>query len=535
MFLSGMKEAFQREVHMPTMPPTALSSLLGFIYSGSLLLSWDNVFEVTEAALRYQVLGALSLCQDFLVAEMDPDSCLDVLALAEAYGLGELAKKAEEFILSHFERVAARPKFLDLPAAQLAHLLAKDSLYVSSEVVFRVVVAWLEEEWGARLPFLAELLKQVRFPLMAPRELQEVEVTAQILIQAPGCREILEGIRSARQPREISSCQPRTPNQVLVLVGGDHVKDDFSRRVPSAAVQFAHRFLAGMGLIRKVEWRALSHMPTPARFRHAMCVLNNQLYIFGGRKYYGQRDILKSVLRGVTSFILYRYDPAHDTWEELADMQQQRNNFAVVCLEGVMYAIGGNLDDTEYLDSVECYTHEDNTWRFTQPLPSALCGHAAAVYDGEIYISGGCDGQNHCLGSMWHYHPVLGCTPRAPMRGERAGHVMEVVCSHLYVAGGLYPLAGGFGDQLACESYDPASDSWGPVASLPMPHLSPASAVLNGHIYVLGGSSCQTCQDSHLVHCYDPQSDCWANVGMMQRAYADIAACVLLVPGHLRQ
>ncbi|MBN3315732.1 KLH26 protein, partial [Atractosteus spatula] len=97
------------------------------------LLSWDSVFEVTEAALWYQVLGTLPLCLDFLLAERDSCRCLNVLAMAEAYGLPDLGERAEQFVLGNFESVAAGPKFHDLPVDCVARVLEKDTLCASSE------------------------------------------------------------------------------------------------------------------------------------------------------------------------------------------------------------------------------------------------------------------------------------------------------------------------------------------------------------------------------------------------------------------
>lgn len=114
--------------------PGVLRPLLAFLYSGRLELSWGCVWELAEAALQFQLQGALSLCLDFLRERMEPGSCLDVLALAEAYGLGELRQAAEDYILAHFQEVVEGEKFCDLPLAQLERLLERDALSADSEV-----------------------------------------------------------------------------------------------------------------------------------------------------------------------------------------------------------------------------------------------------------------------------------------------------------------------------------------------------------------------------------------------------------------
>ncbi|KAF4111646.1 hypothetical protein G5714_008677 [Onychostoma macrolepis] len=505
-----------------------LRDLLDFIYSGRLNLSCRNVWDLTEAASQFQLQGALALCLNFLQDNMDETSCLDILALAEAYSLEDLGRRTEDYVLAHFQRVADGEKFKDLPCVQLQRLLERDALNADSELaVFRAVVNWVEDDKDRRLPHLSRLMQSVRFALMRPEELQEVQ-DCKLMLRSSGGKTVLETVKNLLHgDRRTSDCKPRTPNQVLVLVGGDCVNENFERREPNLCLWFARRFMRGEGLIRTIEWRPLAHLPEPPRFRHCVCVLNNSLYILGGRKYYGALDILKTALR---------FDPAQGTWERLPDMSRPRDYFAAVCHRGKVFVLGGNCDDVNCLDSVECYTPEDNTWRLCHPLDAALCGHAAAVLNGEMFVSGGCDSHLRCCPCLWIYDPVHGCSKRAPMTAGagRAGHVMLVSGHRLVVAGGLQPMWAGFGDQLQCESYDPVHDSWTSFPMLPRPHLSPAAAALDGQLYVLGGSSADSARDTPWVHRYDPQAKCWDKLGAMPRPYADLAACALQLPVGLK-
>ncbi|XP_030635259.1 kelch-like protein 33 [Chanos chanos] len=524
----GLRESGEEVVCLRGVAAWVLQDLLRFVYSGRLRLGWSNVWDLAEAAVQFQLQGALSLCLSFLQEDMDCETCLDTLALAEAYGLDELGRAAEDYTLAHFQSVSEGEKFRDLPCPLLQRLLERDSLCTDSELkVFNAVICWVEEDQGQRLPYLPRLLQKVRFPLMSPAELKEVK-DCNLLTRSRELRTVLETVNNLLQGEQRQvECKPRSANQVLVLVGGDSVDEDFARREPNQCLWFAKRFLRGPGLIRTVEWKPLAQLPEPPRFRHCVCVLNNKLYILGGRKYYGALDILKSTLR---------FDPVQCVWECLPDMTCPRDYFAAVCVRGKVFVLGGNLDDRTCLDSVEYYTPEDNTWRLAQPLDTPLCGHAAAVMDGKIFVSGGCDSRLRCLSSLWLYDPSTGCSKLAPMAtgAGRAGHVMLVLGGRLVVAGGLQPLWVGFGDQLQCEAYDPDQNSWTLLSLLPRPHLSPAATSLDGQLYVLGGSSADTACDTPWVHRYDPRQGCWDKLGAMPRPYADLAACTLQLPISLR-
>lgn len=171
---------------------------------------------------------------------------------------------------------------------------------------------------------------------------------------------------------------------------------------------------------------------------------------------------------------------------------------------------------------------------FVQPLDQTLSGFAATVLDRGIFISGGFNCTYKCLVSMFLYHPERGTTYLADMTHDRAQHCMEALRGRLYVTGGVCNLRKFYTDQQACEVYDPVADSWTAFASLPVPHVGAASAVLEEKIYLLGGYCQDDYSESGLVHRFDPSTQRWDNMGKLPGAITDIRACLLRLPQHLR-
>uniref|UniRef100_A0A4W6EK46 Kelch-like family member 33 n=2 Tax=Lates calcarifer TaxID=8187 RepID=A0A4W6EK46_LATCA len=527
MFTLGMRESLQPCVTLPFLSASELEVLIGCSYSGALPLSWSCVFEITSTALQLQYQPALSLCLNFLQQEMNPNSCLDVVSFAEAYEMVQLLEVAEDFVLRQFQKVACTLKFKDLPAKQLLKYLNSHSLCVPSElIVFKAVVAWIQAKPKIRLKLAKELMKTIHFPLMTFKEFKEVQSlnmwSDHSLVEL--YETIFEDFCSSETTSQ-SQCRIYLPKESLVLIGGDQISEDLGSRSISRELWFGNSLRNHTGIKKAMEWRRLGEMPEPERFKHEVAVLKGQLYVFGGKKYYGTRDTLSSV---------YRYDPCQNSWESLAEMQEKRCSFSVVVLDGKIYAIGGHCDP-EYIDSVEQYCPTTNSWSFTWPLDLPLSGHVAKVLQGQIFISGGLYSDYRCLASMFLYHPETGSTYLANMTRPRCHHCMETLGDRLYVAGGITTDENmAVVDQLACEVYNPADDSWTAFTSLPVPHAGAGSAVLEGKFYVLGGYSREDYSDTKMVHRYDPTIQRWENMGKMPGPNNDIRASVLCLPSHFR-
>ncbi|XP_009694929.1 PREDICTED: kelch-like protein 33, partial [Cariama cristata] len=478
-----------------------------------------------ETSLRYQAWGLLTLCLDVFTHGLTPETGLDVLAFAVAYGLTQVGRVAEDYILATFPSVVATPAFLDLPVHLLIRLLRSDGLNVLHELeALEAASRWLTANGDGQEDLAKEVLSSVRFALMSGRELKKVPSVTAGVADPKVLRELMA---ASLAPMAQLPCRVRSSQEVLVVCGGDKLTTNLAARKPSRQLWFAHRYLSAVGLVKQVEWRALGHFPDGPRFRHAVAVVGNILYILGGKRYYGARDTLASV---------YRYQPMDDSWKLLASMTCGRSYFAAVALGDFIYALGGSSADLYCTDTVECYDLANDTWRRCQSLPMALCGHAACALDGALYVSGGCDEACQCQASLLRYIPGAPATLLAPMNGQRAGHIMEEAGGQLYVAGGLCQREGqtGYRDQLAFEVYSPKLDIWVLLSPMPHAHVVAGAAVLGGELLVLGGYSHETYQDTHLIHAYQPGTRRWITRGTLPHAYTDLQACVLTVPPALR-
>src|SRR5207248_2064307 len=122
-----------------------------------------------------------------------------------------------------------------------------------------------------------------------------------------------------------------------------------------------------------------------------------------------------------------------------AAMPSARSDAGSAVLNGILYVIGGE-GDQGVLSSVEAYDPLMDTWAEKAPLPVAL-GYSpgmAATFNGRIYVAGGYNAADNELSNA------------------------------VYV-------------------YDPTSDSWSAVSSMPTARQSDGVAAVGGKLYVLGG------------------------------------------------
>lgn len=294
-----MKECHQLHVSLPFILASELEVLIDCSYTGALPLSWSCVFEITSTALQLQYQPALLLCLDFLQQEINPQYCLDVASFAEAYEIMQLLEVANDFVSRQFQKVACTSKFKDLSVKQFLRYLNSHSLCVSSElVVFKAVVAWIQAKPKKRLKLAKELMKTIHFPLMTFQEFKEVRSLN--MWSDHSLAELYETIFEdfcANETATQSQFRIYLPKESIVLVGGDQISDDLGSRSISQEIWFGNSIRNHTGIRKAMEWKKLTEMSDRGRFQHEVTVLKGQLYVFGGKKYYGINDSVNSVYR----------------------------------------------------------------------------------------------------------------------------------------------------------------------------------------------------------------------------------------------
>lgn len=205
------------------------------------------------------------------------------------------------------------------------------------------------------------------------------------------------------------------------------------------------------------------------------------------------------------------------TWQLLAPMPTARQEVASAVLDGKVYVLGGFDADGFSSALVEVYNPATDTWSSVHPLPSAVNHNSAAVAAGKLY-SFGASGT-----AAYVYQPASDSwAPIASMHFQHGETpAVGVFNDKIYVAGGT-----NFGvSETDLEVFNPATNAWTVLASMSVPRNHTAGAFLNGKFYVAGGRGVGGAADA--FESYDPQTNSWTTRPSLPTPRSGVAVAAL--------
>lgn len=223
-----------------------------------------------------------------------------------------------------------------------------------------------------------------------------------------------------------------------------------------------------------------------------------------------------------------------NTWTKKTDMPTARFYFATSVVDGIIYAIGGELtnaegtanDPRQITATVEAYNPATDSWTRQTDMPDPRFLHPASVVNGKIYVVGGARPAG-TLFTVEEYDPVTDTwTRKANMPTNRCCLTTSVVNGKIYAIGGIR--RSGVPAIATVEEYDPATDTWAKKADMPTNRRDLTSAVVNDKIYVIGGrGGARNRRQLTTVEEYDPATNAWTQKADMLTERRDLSASVV--------
>lgn len=262
--------------------------------------------------------------------------------------------------------------------------------------------------------------------------------------------------------------------------------------------------------------------------------LGGKLYVFGGF------DSTYRCCRPTDRTFVF--DPAAATWGPLAPLPPMNGTaYGGVTHAGFttdgqnIFFAGGytsNARNTAQIFSTQEVWRYDvaaNTYARLPDLPEPRGAGQLEYLDGKLYFFGGSDASRRVdTDDLFILDLANGAavwTEGAPFPNPRNHLGTAVLGGKIYAVGGQHEHDGRLVTQRDVHAYDPQTNTWQQVASLPLAisHNSNSTFVMGGRIVSVGG------QVDHLegvanVFSYDPQADRWSELTPLPQAMVDPVA-----------
>ena len=283
-----------------------------------------------------------------------------------------------------------------------------------------------------------------------------------------------------------------------------------------------NRWRAGSGAELEV-WDLFVESPR-TRYETPIAVLNNRIYLFGGFRN-------AAIQASPEVWVL---DPADGSWTRKADLPVTLTHINAVVVNDTVWIAGGFIGDHPGPPTRDVWRYDwrQDRWSLGPSLPAARGSGALAEMAGKLHYFGGY-AEDRRIGRGEHWMLSAGDTAwvaAAPLPKPR-GHVsVAVLDGRMYALGGAeihdpVPV-----DVPWVHRYDAAGNAWTEMAPLPFArsHFEQSTLVRDGRIVMIGGRSLpigrQAVSD---ISEYDPATDRWTSIGSLPKPIHSPSAAVI--------
>jgi N-acetylneuraminic acid mutarotase len=222
-----------------------------------------------------------------------------------------------------------------------------------------------------------------------------------------------------------------------------------------------------------VAWAEVTTLPGRGVNAPSVATVDGRIFVIGGF----------SGTSSQPSSEVWVYDPAVETWSEAAPLPLASGGHAAAVLDGRIHVIGGGTSRSTIADH-SVYDPVTGIWSVAAPLPRALGSPAAVVLDGQLWSIGGRSG-NDDYGDVYIYDPATDTWAKGPSIEPRGTAGAVVVCGTVVLIGGESQMA----RTVLADTFILRDGLWVPETPLPTARSFARTVVLDGTIYVVGGST----------------------------------------------
>lgn len=102
MFSCDLKESRLGKVYIENISPWTMKRLLDFIYTGRIEINYENVIDLFNAAVLFQLYKLADKCINYVKHHIDLNNCIEINQFASLHNLVDLEAQTFQFILENF-------------------------------------------------------------------------------------------------------------------------------------------------------------------------------------------------------------------------------------------------------------------------------------------------------------------------------------------------------------------------------------------------------------------------------------------------
>ena len=391
MFHSSMKESNQTLLKLHSVSFDSMSLILDYFYTREIVINYDNALELLNTASFLLVTPVKKACIQILNNQLSIENCFSILQVAEQFGASEFAKRASNYIKENFFSAVNNEEFVSISRKSLIDFISSDEIQVErEEEVYQAVLKWVKYDEENRVSDLPELLIHLRRKSL-PKGFLKSEMSKEPLLGA-----FTSLLESSKRKIKTKWTKKKREKQT----GADD-KPEAERTRTSTEL---HNVMIGIRSalygsrkafcydLDKEETFVLSDYPN-MHVDPELAVTGRSLYIIGGSKLFNGAPTRLSALcldevknQRKPSFSIFSMDPE---WETKAPCKVSRIKASLAQLNGLLYYIGGWLEDGSCCNTVECYNPEMDEWVYCASLNTSRSRSGCVTGNGHIYIIGG--------------------------------------------------------------------------------------------------------------------------------------------------
>jgi N-acetylneuraminic acid mutarotase len=243
---------------------------------------------------------------------------------------------------------------------------------------------------------------------------------------------------------------------------------------------------------------------------------------------------VRLIVLAAAAIVSMAADALPGSWTTGPPMPEARSEVAVAAAGDTMYVVGGYADgnvDQALVEAIHPVIENGRVtgvWRNVAPLPHGLNHPAAVGYHGKVFTFGGFSAQNNAAVAEANvYDPSTNAWSPLPSLPHPLGSVSAAVLGdEIHLVGGRD--AHSVGTHVA---YDPGVKRYSVRAPLPVGRDHMGLVAYNGRLYAIGGRIDTPAHNSSRVDIYDPAKDSWTSGAAMPTPRSGMA--VVLYEGAI--